>query len=101
MNNLTNTAPEKIYLCVSDDVSSREWAFPDLLFEITWADHQAVPVTVEYVRSDKTIDDDTRKMVLELCAQVIRNSGEYEHIPGTVEAMAADIIERLEAGNGE
>lgn len=93
MNNLTNTAPEKIYLCVSDDVSSREWAFPDLLFEITWADHQAVPVTVEYVRSDKTIDDDTRKMMLELCKMVIgENNTDY------YADLARKICKKLEAG---
>lgn len=65
-----------------------------------WGRHMAYSEVLKILGTPNPapLDSDTRRLVLELCAQVIRNSGEYEHIPGTVEAMAADIIERLEAG---
>lgn len=36
MSELIKTAPKKIYLCVSDDVSSKNEPFPDYQGEVTW-----------------------------------------------------------------
>ena len=71
MSELIKTAPEKIYLCVSDDESSRDESFPYDCGEVTWSEMQSVSVTVEYVRSDKAISDDLRQKVLALCSHVI------------------------------
>lgn len=79
MSELIKTAPERIYLCVSDCESSRDESFPDYHGEITWADHQAVSVTVAYVRSDKAIPTELKTKVLELC-DIVEN---YTDIPLT------------------
>ena len=67
MSELIKTAPEKIYLCVSDDESSRDESFPYDCGEVTWSEMQSVSVTLEYVRSDKAIPAELRGKILTLC----------------------------------
>ena len=55
MSTLTDTAPKRIWLCVSDDVDDNDTPYPELYAEdaeITWSTDQPVAVTVEYVRVD-------------------------------------------------
>ena len=55
MSTLTDTAPKRIWLCVSDDVDDNDTPYPELYAEdaeITWSTDQPVAVTVEYVRAD-------------------------------------------------
>ena len=52
---LTDTAPKRIWLCVSDDEDDYDLPYPELYAEdaeITWSTDQPVAVTVEYVRAD-------------------------------------------------
>lgn len=54
-NEVTRTAPEKIYLCISDETDDNDMPYPELYAEdaeITWSTDQPVAVTVEYVRAD-------------------------------------------------
>lgn len=47
------TAPERIWLCVSDDIEDYRRPFPTDLSEVTWAkDHAPVCCAVKYLRSD-------------------------------------------------
>ena len=53
INEVTKTAPAKVYLCVSDDATDSEKPFPAIHGEdLTWAENKAVEVSVEYVRAD-------------------------------------------------
>lgn len=54
-NELTRTAPERIYLCVSDEEDDVNRPYPEAYAEdeaITWATDQPVAATVSYVRAD-------------------------------------------------
>lgn len=55
MSVLTDTAPKRIWLCVSDDEDDYDLPYPELYAEdaeITWSTDQPVAVTIEYVRED-------------------------------------------------
>lgn len=53
VDKLIATAPETIWLCVSDDPDHYREPFPKNLDEVTWAvDHCPVCCGVKYVRSD-------------------------------------------------
>ena len=55
MSILNETAPKRIWLCVSDDESDNDKPYPELYAEdaeITWSTDQPVAATVEYVRVD-------------------------------------------------
>lgn len=55
MSILSDTAPKRIWLCVSDDEDDYELPYPELYAEdaeITWSADQPVAVTIEYVRND-------------------------------------------------
>lgn len=55
MSILSDTAPKRIWLCVSDDEDDYELPYPELYAEdaeITWSTDQPVAVTIEYVRND-------------------------------------------------
>lgn len=55
MSILTDTAPQRIWLCVSDETDDYNTPYPELYAEdaeITWSTDQPVAVTVEYVRAD-------------------------------------------------
>lgn len=55
MSILTDTAPRRIYLCVSDDADDNDKPYPETYPEdetITWSTTGAVACTVEYVRAD-------------------------------------------------
>lgn len=50
---LVQTAPERLWLCVSDDPADTNEPFPNDLSEVTWAtDHCPVACGVTYVRAD-------------------------------------------------
>ena len=49
---LTRTAPENVYLCVSDDADHRSEEFPYNTEDILWCEDEVVVATVKYVRSD-------------------------------------------------
>lgn len=49
---LTATAPQTIYLCVSDEDHDRDEPFPSNVDDVTWSTDGPVNVTVEYVRAD-------------------------------------------------
>ena len=55
MTILNDTAPKRIWLCVSDEQEDHDMPYPELYAEdaeITWSTDQPVAVTVEYVRVD-------------------------------------------------
>lgn len=55
MTILNDTAPKRIWLCVSDDTDDYDLPYPELYAEdaeITWSTDQPVAVTIEYVRAD-------------------------------------------------
>ena len=55
MTILNDTAPKRIWLCVSDEPDDYNTPYPELYAEdaeITWSTDQPVAVTVEYVRAD-------------------------------------------------
>ena len=55
MSILTDTAPQRIWLCISDEPDDYNTPYPELYAEdaeITWSTDQPVAVTVEYVRVD-------------------------------------------------
>lgn len=49
---LRDTAPARIWLCVSDDKADQSQPFPGDTGEVTWADNPATVCGVEYVRVD-------------------------------------------------
>ncbi len=49
-NMATITAPEEIYLCISDDPSHLDEKFDGR--DVTWCPDQLVAATVKYVRAD-------------------------------------------------
>ena len=55
MSILTDTAPKRIFLCISDEPDDYDKPYPELYAEdaeITWSTDTPVAVTVEYVRED-------------------------------------------------
>lgn len=64
MSILTETAPRRIYLCISDDEAHYDEPWPERYpedEEITWSVDQPVACTVEYVRADLRADADKRR----------------------------------------
>lgn len=53
--NMTKTAPERVYLLVSDDKGDNDRGFPEDKSEVLWNDHSTSECEVEYVRSDLII----------------------------------------------
>ena len=53
-NEVTRTAPAKIYLCISDEEDHASEPFPtDIDYgDVTWCSTAPVAVTVEYIRAD-------------------------------------------------
>ena len=51
MNRLTKTAPETIYLCISDEEIDTEFPFPRDC-EVTWSEDKEMITTVKYIRAD-------------------------------------------------
>lgn len=55
MSILADTAPKRIFLCISDEPDDYDKPYPELYAEdaeITWSTDTPVAVTVEYVRED-------------------------------------------------
>ncbi len=63
----TRTAPERIWLCLSDEEGDEAMPFPRETGEVTWAEDQPVAVTVEYVRADLFVPNDEAEYILNLC----------------------------------
>lgn len=53
--NMTKTAPERVYLLVSDNENDNDRGFPTDKSEVLWNDHSTSKCEVEYVRSDLVI----------------------------------------------
>lgn len=103
VDKLIATAPETIWLCVSDDHDHYREPFPKNLDEVTWAvDHCPVCCGVKYVRSDVQARQLRREVAL--LRQVERSAKEaVYYIAGPMEQAIqikqelSDALKALEA----
>lgn len=74
----TRTAPERIWLCLSDEEGDESMPFPRGTGEVTWAEDAVVHVTVEYLRADLTAPPAPAvPELLEACKRLLASSMDY------------------------
>lgn len=103
MSILTETAPKRIYLCVSDDPDHYNEPYPEVYPEdeaITWSTDQPVACTVEYVRSDLhegplVVRNDGSRCTLRVWALEIKQ--QRDALAVDVERLRKDITEESSA----